>query len=134
MAGKESKMGSVGNKTPSKLELMNQSGEYRYHSTTINNLESISKKGILPSEKGQFGKGVYFSYNIEDSRQWGKEQAKDNSPVVTLRVANTYLANTDYNDIDNEQGVSLSKIPASELQIRQAGKWISLKQFLRNRK
>ena len=118
----------------SKLELMNREGEYRYHSTTIDNLESILKNGLLPSKNGQFGRGVYFSYNVEDSRQWGKEQAKTNSPVVTMRVTNTYLANTRYDDIDESQGLSQDKVPSSQLQIRLAGKWVSLKSFMQNRR
>lgn len=125
---------AVRNSVDTKLQIMNKEGEYRYHSTTVDNLESINRKGLQPSKRGQFGKGVYFSYNIEDSREWGKEQAKTNSPVVTMRVANTYLAKTDYEDIDQEQGLSPSVVPSSQLEIRQAGKWVSLSTFLKNRR
>lgn len=125
-------MGSTGtvSTVATKLANMNKEGEYRYHGTSVNNLEKIGKQGLLPSSRGMAGQGVYFAYNMQDARDWGKEQAVGN--IVTLRVANTYLANTSYEDVDDIQGVSPDKVPASAIEIRQAGKWVPLKTFLKN--
>ena len=39
---------------------------FRYHETSLDNLESIRKNGLQPNE-GQYGKGVYFAPNPNES-------------------------------------------------------------------
>ena len=103
-------------------------GEYRYHTTTARALPGIYSEGLKPSTRGYAGKGVYFSVTEEQSLGW-MESTTGGDKV--LRVKTSYLRNkTNYDEIDNEQGLTTRKIPSKYIEIKNAsGKWESLESY-----
>lgn len=103
--------------------------KYKYHSTVAKNLPSIYEKGLLPSERGQFGKGVYFSDTSEQALKWGRELRGDVQNKI-LRVKSSFLMKNGYVDYDDEQGIINKKIPSENIEILgNDGKWTTLNDY-----
>lgn len=103
-------------------------GEYRYHSTTAGALPGIYREGLKPSKRGYAGKGVYFSDSEEKSLAW---MAETTGGDKVLRVKTSYLRDkTDYDEIDDEQGLTTKKIPSKYIEVKdRRGNWVSLESY-----
>lgn len=103
-------------------------GAYRYHTTTAKALPSIYREGLKPSKDGYAGKGVYFSPTEQQSLDW---MAETTGGDKVLRVKSSYLRNkTDFDEIDESQGLTTKKIPSKQIEIKdREGKWVSLESY-----
>lgn len=103
-------------------------GEYRYHTTTARALMGIYREGLKPSERGYAGKGVYFSDTEQKSLDWMEETTGGDK---ILRVKTSYLKEkTDYDEIDDTQGLTTKKIPMKQIEIKnKRGEWEPLSDY-----
>lgn len=127
--------GSAGGNSPQSKQPMTREqrinaagGEFRYHSTTAQALPGIYREGLKPSTRGYAGKGVYFAATEEKSLGW-MESTTGGDKV--LRVKTSYLRDkTNYDEIDNDQGLTTQKIPSKYIEIKdREGKWVSLESY-----
>lgn len=111
-----------------RLKELDEFSKYHYHATTVGAVKGIKEEGLLPSE-GHFGQGVYMARTEDSAKQWTEGTSTGGN--VVIRVKNTYLAKTDYMDIEpgkGGEGLSAATIPVKELEVKTAeGKWIPLK-------
>ncbi len=82
--------------------------EYRYHTTSIENLKSIEQFGLRP-RPGQYGKGVYFAPTIEGTKAWGSPES------AMIRVKKKNLPK-DYDEFP-EQGWTENSVPPSAMEV-----------------
>lgn len=108
---------------------LNRSGEYQYHGTTPGALVGIYNSGLKPN-RGQLGKGVYFAETEQQARDWSEETTGGGK---LLRVKTSYLRDkTDYDLVDDTQGMTSNRIPRSQIQIlNRSGEWESLEEYAR---
>lgn len=133
MGGRGSSSGiSSGKSVPTtRIERLNASGEYQYHTTTATSLPGIYQKGLLPNN-GMLGKGVYLSETESASLEWAAETT---GGTKQLRVKTSYLRdNTDYDIYDNTQGMTKKKIPSNQIQVKHNGKWMDLSAYAKKYK
>lgn len=106
-------------KTKSQLtDIWKEANKYRYHETSLENLEKIKDIGLKPS-KGMSGKGVYFSPEI------GKGEASGRG--VILRTTKENLDTLKYNEFRNiengkiDEGWTESSVPSEFLEYSKDG-------------
>ena len=105
---------------PQKTKSVQSVNKFRFHETSLKNLESIKKNGLKPTT-GQYGKGVYFAPKL------GKNEVSGNG--VILRVDKKYLDDFGYQEWPGEQGWTDSKgVPPKFLQYSNDGgkNWFDL--------
>jgi hypothetical protein len=134
MGGRGSMSGLSGGSTTvpaTRVERLNASGEYQYHTTTATALPGIYQKGLQPND-GTFGKGVYLSETESASMEWAAETT---GGTKQLRVKTAYFRdNTDYDIYDETQGMTTKKIPRKQIEVKQGGKWMTLDAFAKKYK
>lgn len=91
---------------PPKTKTIKSEPDFRYHETSIKNLDSIKNDGLKPSN-GQYGKGVYFA------PEPGKQEAT--KVGVIIRVNKDELNKLDYNEFP-EQGWTTKKVSPDVLE------------------
>lgn len=111
-----------------RLETLNEYEKYHYHATTFNAIRGIKEEGLKPSI-GHSGEEVYMAKTKNSALEW--TSSTSTGGTVVIRVANTFLAQTDYIDYDHNikgEGSTSATIPLSQLEILTSdGKWIPLK-------
>lgn len=111
-----------------RLETLNEYEKYHYHATTFNAIRGIKEEGLKPSI-GHAGEEVYMAKTKNSALEW--TSSTSTGGTVVIRVANTFLAQTDYIDYDHNikgEGSTSATIPLSQLEILTSdGKWIPLK-------
>lgn len=111
-----------------RLETLNEYEKYHYHATTFNAIRGIKEEGLKPSI-GHAGEEVYMAKTKNSALEW--TSSTSTGGTVVIRVANTFLARTDYIDYDHDikgEGSTSATIPLSQLEILTSdGKWIPLK-------
>lgn len=107
---------------------LNRSGEYQYHATTPRNLIGIYNGGLTPN-RGELGRGVYFSETEQQARDWAEYETTGGGSL--LRVKTSYLRDkTDYDLYDNTQGMTSNRIPVKQIEIlNKSGEWESLQKY-----
>ena len=90
---------------------------YRYHTTSPANIESIKTKGLLPNE-GQYGKGVYLAPSEELTKGYGAPEG------AMLRVKKESLGKYGYDEFKGEQGwTDNSKINPEDIEVKNGENW-----------
>ncbi len=121
-------MGSTGsNKIVTREDRLNALSEYQYHATTAKALIGIYNEGLKPN-RGELGRGVYFSDTQQRALDWMPETTGGDK---VLRVKTSYLRdNTDYDAYDDTQGMTTKRIPRREIEIlNRSGEWESLEDY-----
>jgi len=133
MGGRSSSSGGNLNrrnrKSVTRLDRLKGSGEYQYHATTASALIGIYNNGLKPN-RGELGRGVYFSETPEQANDWAYETTGGGK---LLRVSTNYLRdNTDYDLYDETQGMTTKRIPRKVIQIlNRSGEWEPLEDYAR---
>lgn len=109
---------------------LNNTGEYQYHATTLRALIGIYNNGLRPN-RGELGKGVYFSETEQQAKDWAEYETTGGGKL--LRVKTSYLKNkTDYDIYDETQGMTSNRIPTKEIQIlNRSNEWEPLEDYAR---
>jgi N-acetylglutamate synthase-like GNAT family acetyltransferase len=90
---------------------------YRYHTTSPENIESIKTKGLLPGE-GQYGRGVYLAPSEELTKGYGAPEG------AMLRVKEDSLKKYGYDEFKGEQGwTDNSKISPEDIEVKVGENW-----------
>ena len=125
-------MNSGGSSAPAtRVERLNASGPYQYHTTQATSIPGIYEKGLQPND-GMFGKGVYMSETEQASKNWAETTTGGNK---VLRVKTSYLRDhTDYDIYDEPPGLTKNKIPRKQIDIKHNGEWMSLENYAKKYK
>lgn len=89
-----------------------QGENYRYHTTSVKNIENIKKQGLKPST-GQYGKGVYFAPTIEQTGGYGSPEG------LMIRIKKTDIP-SGYQEF-TEQGWINTNIKSDKLEFSKDG-------------
>lgn len=127
MGGRGSGLKAAPQKKMTREDRLNQSGKFQYHVTTASALVGIYNEGLKPN-RGELGKGVYFSETEQAAKDWAFETTGGSN---VLRVKTTYLKDkTDYDIYDDTQGMTSKRIPTKEIEIQKRdGGWEPLSDY-----
>lgn len=109
--------------------------EYRYHSTSLNAVQGIFEKGLLPSTRGQYGKAVYFAPDIAGTKGWTSEEKER----VVMRVSLNKLKEKYSYDEFEEQGMADKIVNSKDIEVLvgefgKSAKWIKLSEYIKNKR
>lgn len=95
--------------------------EYRYHSTSYQAFSDIKYDGLKPSTRGQLGKGVYLSKDVEGTKGWTSEDKEQ----VNLRVKTSTLKKNYDLDEWEDQSLAHKRISADDIEVKtKDGVWL----------
>lgn len=96
-------------------------GEYVYHATPLDNLDSIKRSGLNPS-RGYAGRGVYFVYEITPDTKFDNVSRKEAAILKVkwqdlIKLFGTYPTNPNGIQRDNSEIIVPGKVPPNLIKI-----------------